>query len=174
MKMKSVRQFASHILDLIDTELGDGHYWANDDLIIDFPLRFVGDENNAGNVVVEMGSTLMWRARGGYIEGITLRRPKLSSSVPMMIPLVTVEDVGKIDLLECCFDNAGSRGPVVSITGQGTKGRWERILFKGGSGGILLDDGASLELTSVRFRFRASFSQLVLSLTTCFCLSVQA
>jgi hypothetical protein len=131
-------------------ELGDGHYWANVDLLVECPLRIVGDENNAANVVVEMGGELTWRARRGFVEGVTLRRPKISSSTPVPLPLVRLEDAGRLDLVECCFDNAGGTGPVISLAGQGPTGRWTRVLVKGGNGGISLGEGASLELVSVR------------------------
>jgi hypothetical protein len=131
-------------------ELGDGHYWANADLFVDFPLRIVGDESNAANVVVEMGGTLAWRAPRGFVEGVTLRRPKISSATPVPLPLVRLEDAGRVDIVECCFDNAGGTGLVVLIVGQRPKGRWNRVLIKGGNGGISLGEGASLELFSVR------------------------
>lgn len=136
--------------DLADVELGDGHYWANDGLNVSVPLRFVGDESNAGNVVVEMGGTLTWCARGGVMEGVTLRRPKMTSAAPIPLPLVRLEGMGRLNVLECCFDNEGSTGPVVSMAGQGMKGRWEKSLVMGGRGGIALGEGSSLELVSVR------------------------
>jgi hypothetical protein len=34
-------------------ELGDGHYWINEpNLVIDFPLRIIGDEKNPSHVVI--------------------------------------------------------------------------------------------------------------------------
>jgi hypothetical protein len=116
----------------------------------------VGDDSSATNVVVEMGGTLTWQARRGFIEGVTLRRPKIaSSSSPMRVvpkPLVRVEGAGRVKLVECCFDNGGKAGPVVSLEGPGMKGLWDRVLIKGGTGGIALGEAASLELISVRSR----------------------
>jgi hypothetical protein len=133
-----------------NAELGDGHYWANTDLVVDVPLRIVGDDSNAANVVVEMGGTFTWRTDRGLVEGVTFRRPKLSSAETVLRPLVRIEPGSRVDLFECCFDNAGGAGPVVSVSGPSTKGRWEQVLVKGGQGGVTLEDGATLELVSVR------------------------
>jgi hypothetical protein len=46
---------AAHPGDTI--ELGNGHYWVKD-LSIDFPLRFVGDENELSHVVIELSGSI--------------------------------------------------------------------------------------------------------------------
>jgi hypothetical protein len=95
-------------------ELGDGHYWVNDPgMIIDKPLRLVGDENNPANVVIEMSGSVQWTGKGGWIEGITFRRPKMSSGKELpSFPMMEVRDSGKLDVIHSVFDNDGSTGPV--------------------------------------------------------------
>jgi hypothetical protein len=123
--------------------------------VVDVPLRIVGDDSNAANVVVEMGGTLIWRTNRGLVEGATFRRPKIASSEPGILPLVRIEPGSRVDLFECRFDNSGGAGQVVSVAGPATKGRWEQVLVKGGHGGVTMEDGASLELVSVRPHWRA-------------------
>lgn len=123
----------------------------NCDLVVNRPLRFVGDDNNAANVVVEMGGSLVWRASRGLCEGVTLRRPKLSSGLSGAVPLIRLESSGRLNLLESTLDNDGGSGPAVIGVGSGRKGRWERVLVRGGKGGVSLADSASLELVRVRY-----------------------
>lgn len=130
-------------------ELGDGHYWVNDPgIIVDKPLRFVGDENNAANVVIEMSGSVQWTAKGGWIEGITFRRPKMSSgkSLPSF-PMLQLKDSGKIDIIHSVFDNDGSTGPVGHLSGSGNKGMWRQVVFRhGGSAGLFIDGGNQVEV----------------------------
>lgn len=47
------RENESKIIPFSSIELGDGHYWINDpNLVIDFPLRIIGDEKDPSHVVV--------------------------------------------------------------------------------------------------------------------------
>jgi hypothetical protein len=89
-------------------ELGDGHYWINEDVIIDHPICFVGDEEDPSNVVVEMSGKICWRARGGRCEGITFRRPLIASTA-LMEPeyLLRVEHDAKLDVIQSVFDASG-------------------------------------------------------------------
>jgi len=133
-------------------ELGDGHYWVNDPgIIIDKPLRFVGDENNPANVVIEMSGSVQWTARGGWIEGITFRRPKMSSGKDLpSCPMVDIRERGKIDIIHSVFDNDGSTGPVGQLSGSGKKGKWREVIFRnGGSAGIHIDGGDKVEVELV-------------------------
>jgi len=61
-------------------ELGDGHYWLNSpEIVIDFPLKIVGDEKDPSHVVLELCGTITWKASIGWMEGVTLRRPKITT-----------------------------------------------------------------------------------------------
>merc|ERR1712048_1373871 len=99
-------------------ELADGHYWVNDPgILIDKPIRFVGDENNPTNVVIEISGSLQWSAKGGWVEGITFRRPKMTSGGKFVsLPILDVMESGKIDIICSVFDNDGSTGPVANIS----------------------------------------------------------
>merc|ERR1719343_762854 len=115
-------------------ELGDGHYWVNDPgIIVDKPLRFVGDENNPANVVIEMSGSVKWTGAGGWIEGITFRRPKISSGKDLpSFPMLEIGESGKIDIVHSVFDNDGSSGPVGHLSGSGKKGLWHDVVFRNG------------------------------------------
>lgn len=117
-------------------------------MIIDKPLRFVGDENNPANVVIEMSGSVQWTAKGGWIEGITFRRPKMSSGKDLpTLPMVEVKECGKIDVIHSVFDNDGSTGPVGRLSGSGSKGMWREVVFRnGGSAGIHIDGGDKVEI----------------------------
>ena len=61
-------------------ELGDGHYFINDPgLMINKPIKFVGDEHDPSQVVLELSGDINWNASGGWIEGITVRRSSITT-----------------------------------------------------------------------------------------------
>lgn len=117
---------------------------------MDFPVRFVGDENNAANVVVEMSGTLCWKGATGWMEGITFRRPKIASGEPSSSPILSLDGIGKIDMIQCIFDNRGGRGDVIKASGSGKKGSWESVAIKGGDVGVAVGETAELLLEKVR------------------------
>jgi hypothetical protein len=133
-------------------ELADGHYWLNEDLIVDYPVKIVGDEGNPANVVVEVGGTIHWRAPGGWCEGVTFRRSKMASEESAKRDLFRLENNGKIDIINSVLDNEGSVGNAVYASGPGSKGRWENVVVKGSGSGVALDDEASLDLGKVQIR----------------------
>lgn len=143
-----------HILVFI-SELGDGHYWVNDPgLVIDFPLRFLGDEDDPSHVVVELSGELVWKAKGGWMEGIVIRRPKLVSGAAPCNEILRLEQGGRLDIWHCLVDNRGCIGNCVSISGSGAGGTWERLNVHGASNGfsgLLVNEGANLHLVHVSF-----------------------
>ena len=81
-------------------ELGDGHYWINDpEVHVDVPLRIIGDEKDPNHVVVELSGTVIWKAIGGLIEGVTFRRPKISSTDLNEKSLMKLVPPGKHELV---------------------------------------------------------------------------
>jgi superfamily II DNA/RNA helicase len=120
-------------------ELGDGHYWLNEDLSVDIPLRLIGDESNPSNVIIEMSGTLKWRAKGGWFEGVTFRRPKISSGEPTTSELLLIEKEGRLDVVHSVFNNESCRGSVITVTESGSKGRWENVIVKSGGNGDLAE-----------------------------------
>jgi len=154
-RMKSILTIMFFFLahPLIPAELGDGHYWVNEPgLAINVPLKLVGDEQNASNVVIEMSGTVSWRGNAGWIEGITFRRPKISSGVGSTADMLRVVEGGRIDIIHSVIDNTGSTGAsAAALVGSGTSGQWVDVLICGGMDqGILLDDGAKLSMDKVR------------------------
>ena len=135
-------------------ELGDGHYWINDPGIsVDFPLRIVGDENDPSHVVLELRGSIIWKGHAGWIEGVTIRRPKMASEKSIGKEILRVEGKGKIDMAFCVFDNEGGTGNVTKLSGQGSKGKWHDILIKNasvGKSGLLIDENSTLLMDQVR------------------------
>jgi hypothetical protein len=116
---------------------------------ITLPLRIVGDEHNPSNVVIEMSGTIFWKAFGGFIEGVTFRRPKIAVGVTEPIEMLRVESTGKLDIIQSVFDNEGSKANTVSLLGPGRKSRWESVSVQHGEIGILLQHGSQLEMAKV-------------------------
>ena len=113
------------------------------------PIRLVGDENNPSNVVVEISGSLQWSAKGGWIEGITFRRPKLLSRAAASSPMVKIVGDGRIDVIQSVFDNAGSTGHAVVLSGHGNKGNWDGVTIRnGGQTGVFLSGDIRFRLTS--------------------------
>lgn len=127
--------------------MGDGHYWLNEDLSIEVPLRIVGDEHNPSNVVVETGGKINWTAGAGWCEGVTFRRPRIASGEPSRLPLLTVVQEGKIDVFNSIFDNEVGGNFAVQLAGNGEKGTWRHVLVKGG---MCVHEGASLTREDVK------------------------
>jgi hypothetical protein len=144
------------------SELGDGHYWINDPgLVIDFPLRFLGDEDDPSHVVLELSGEIIWKAKGGWMEGIMIRRPKLVTGIAPSYQVMRIEQGGKLDVWHCIFDNRGSIGNCVSVSGIGAGGTWERLSINGASeefSGLLVGQNASLHLLDVSKSFVVSLA----------------
>jgi hypothetical protein len=119
-------------------------------MVVTMPLRLIGDEHNPSNVTIEMSGTIVWSAVGGFFEGVTFRRPKLSSGAIESIEMLRLEPRGKLDVFNSVFDNEGSRANAVTMVGPGVKGRWESVLVRHGEVGISLQIGSCLEIVKVR------------------------
>lgn len=118
---------------------------------MDVPIRLIGDEHNPTNVVIEMNGTVIWRARGGFFEGILFRRQKLAANGDEG-ELLRVEDNARLGMIQCSFDNGGGAGPVVSVEGPREMGEWTDVSIFGGGDGIRLSGQAKLDLKQVRFQ----------------------
>lgn len=117
-------------------------------MVVDIPIRLIGDEDSPANVVVEMSGTIVWRSCGGFFEGVTFRRSK-SSGGRSSRDMLRVESTGKMNIMHSVLDNEGSTGNVVSLVGPGNKGRWEFVSVKNGAVGISMQHGSRLELLKV-------------------------
>jgi superfamily II DNA/RNA helicase len=134
-------------------ELSDGHYWVTEPgLLFDKPVKVIGDDNNASNVVIEMSGTLEWAAKGGWMEGVTFRRPKISTGAPVSYSILKMTGKAKIDIFHCVFDNGGSTGSTIALSGSGAKGSWNDIVVRnGGTNGIEIEGELSLDLRKVSY-----------------------
>ena len=52
-------------------------------------------------------------------------------------------------MIESVLDNEGSAGNVVMARGARTKGLWKNVSIRGGVSGLVIEDGANLELVEV-------------------------
>lgn len=133
-------------------ELGDGHYFINDPgLVVDKPIKFVGDEHEPAHVILELSGEIVWKSSGGWMEGITIRRPRIATGVTPANEILRLESGGRVDMFHCEFDNRGSIGNCVSVSSD-AGGRWEQASITGGSrgySGLCVRDGAKLELVDV-------------------------
>jgi hypothetical protein len=163
-------------------ELGDGHYWINDPgLMVDIPIKFVGDEEDPSHVVLELSGEISWKAAGGWMEGITVRRPKMISGASPKNDLLRIESGGRLDVYHCVFDNRGSVGNCVSMTGTGSGGHWVKATLQGASrdcSGLFVGQYACAELIDVSSAvvmaivLRMSiFHRDTSNSTVCFCFS---
>lgn len=110
-------------------------------------MRLIGDEHNPANVIIEMSGTLVWKAKGGFCEGITFRRPKLGSSDSTKKALLRLESGSRIDMLESVLDNDGGNDHVV--VGKNCTGVWKNVILRNGVAGLVLDDSGYLNLKGV-------------------------
>ncbi len=141
----------AYLLEYLFSELGDGHYWVLEPgLNVTFPLRFIGDEHDPSHVIIELSGTVEWSGKGGWMEGITFRRPRMSADQTGAI--LRLHSGGRIDMGVCILDNEGSQGPVAIVTGEKSGGMWSSMQIKGSeaSDGAIVEGGATLGLQNVR------------------------
>jgi len=114
-------------------ELGDGHYWLNDpEVFVKCPLRIIGDEKDPSHVVIEVTGSIHWDSSSGYVEGVTLRRPRISSIGGQNIPsLLNINNGGNITMTQCVVEgNSGSQELILNTNSP-----------SGGNGIIIKDNG---------------------------------
>jgi len=116
--------------------------------VIDTPIRLVGDEQNSSNVVLEMNGSITWNAKGGWCEGITFRRPKLSGNDVVRHSLLNLR--GRLEVMNSLFDNGGDEIDPICLLGSGFKGSWSNVVVKGGKEGIKAHPNAVLRKNNVR------------------------
>lgn len=114
-----------------------------------FPLRLIGDEHDPSHVIVELSGTVDWSGKGGWMEGITFRRPRMATDQNGEI--LRVHNGGRVDTGVCVLDNEGSQGPVAVIADAKSRGEWFSTDLKGSEGGagVMVESGASLKLQNV-------------------------
>lgn len=97
-----------------------------------------------------MSGSIIWKAKAGWIEGITFRRPKISGEASTDT-MLQVSTGCRLDIIQSVIDNRGSSGAsAVEIEGDGTRGRWERVVIEGGNAqGVKVTSGAKLVLEKV-------------------------
>jgi hypothetical protein len=136
------------------TEFADGHFFHNTDLLVDVPLRFIGDEHNPANVVVEMSGTTQWKAPGGYIEGMLWRRPAMQAETSLrpMLSLIGSNreaETAAVKIVHSVLDNNGTDGAVVTVAASSVFRGVDSVIQNGAVGVSVVGRAARLDLTKV-------------------------
>lgn len=120
---------------------------------INIPLRLIGDENDPAHVVIELSGSIEFSGTSGWIEGVTLRRPRIVSDTEKTGETIRVVNGGKFDMAHCVLDNEGYFGSVSLITNC-SQCRWEDVDVRGSSPegcGIFIEDKSFAELVQVSY-----------------------
>lgn len=139
-------------------ELGDGHYWINED-VLDFhvPVKLIGDEKDPSHVVIELSGELRWSGSGGYIEGVTFRRPRMNDKSDTK-PMLLVQTNGKLSINHGAFEGARekvSEGIEEEVSGCGIEvhGKLDLqdvVVTKSNGHGIVCSEYAELNMSHCR------------------------
>jgi hypothetical protein len=147
-------------------ELGDGHYWVKSPgLHIKHPIKFLGDENDPSHVVIELSGSIQWTGKGGWVEGVTVRRTKNNSGndEKLALDMFTVADEGHFNMAHCVFDNSAGSGGHTARLSTATSYKecaWKSVTFKGAAEeyvGLAVEGKSSLRLQNVRVYHPARF-----------------
>mmetsp|Transcript_1470 Transcript_1470/g.2855 ORF Transcript_1470/g.2855 Transcript_1470/m.2855 type:complete len:94 (-) Transcript_1470:146-427(-) len=79
------------------------------------------------------GSCIEWKAKGGWIEGITFRRPQIASSKLITQPLIRLQSHSKMHMYSCTIDNEGSEHGVALETLSGSRTKLEDVSVRAGT-----------------------------------------
>lgn len=122
------------------------------------PLRIIGDEHDPSHVIVELSGVVQWSGKGGWMEGVTFRRPRMATDQNREI--LRLHDGGRVDMGVCVLDNEGSQGPVAVVTGAKSRGEWFSTDIKGSEAGAgaMIESGGTLNLQNVRILFKGANS----------------
>ena len=127
-------------------------------LNVTFPIKIIGDEHEPSHVTVEMSGVLKWAGKGGWIEGVTFRRPRIASGGQGVPEILRLHNGGRLDMAHCVLENEGSPCSVAVISGADSRGHWRSTDIKGSEGGsgVVIDSNGFVELRKVRHHLQGS------------------
>lgn len=135
-------------------ELADGHYWVKEPgLSVKIPLRIIGDDKDPTHVTIELSGTVTLDGANAWMEGVSIRRPRIASGEIKSQEVLRTINGGRFDMFNCVLDNDGCAGNVAVVSGVNSNGRWAQVEVCGGeknSCGLKVEDGASLYLKRCR------------------------
>ncbi len=67
-------------------------------------MRIIGDEKDPSHVVIELGGTIAWKGKKGFIEGVTFRRPRIGSGEKKNGELLRIEHGSSLDLVNSAIE----------------------------------------------------------------------
>lgn len=119
-----------------------GHHWVDGDLLIDKPLKFIGEEE--GRVIIELSGTLTVRSASCIFHGMTIRRPKRCEKSEGILRTFG----GVLRLHQCSIDDEeGAGGAAIAIADKGI-GVLHKVKVRGArSFGVAALDGSDLFLS---------------------------
>jgi hypothetical protein len=97
--------------------LEGGHHWLEEgeDLVVKRRVRLIGDVMEASRAVVELSGSVVWTARGGLLQMLTLRRPR---ACPHAAACLAVRG-GALEVVACIVNNEGGAGAAVQVGEKG-------------------------------------------------------
>lgn len=74
-------------------------------------MRIVGDEKDPSHVILELCGTITWKGSIGWIEGVTLRRPKIAAQLEEDQKLLDLKANCKLHMENCVIDGYSMNEP---------------------------------------------------------------
>jgi hypothetical protein len=113
--------------------LDSGNHWVNGDLIMERRVRIMSEGYDPSRTVIELDGSIIWRAWGGLISNVTVRRPR---ECPDAVGCVRVVG-GRLDLSWCHLKNNFGKGASVTVTQGGRLGLFGCQITGSPSSGVL-------------------------------------
>ena len=107
-----------------------------------FPLKIVGDEKDPSHVVVEANDSILWSGLKGWVEGVTFRRPRISTDNKIQsLDVFRVESSCSIHMTNCTF-KGGIGSQQILLNGHDTS-QMSGAVSISGNGFVSLHDVSS-------------------------------
>lgn len=155
-------------------QLSTGIHRIEGNVEILIPLRWIGSSTKDTVILLDSTHSIRWLARGGCVEGITIKRTRPSRDA--MIPLSTIppphsfsaypeieigmfqiQNEGQVTIRKCCFDGNYQPGACVYISGKSSRlVLRQSVLHRAGDSGMLVYGGDVILYENVFRKSRGS------------------
>ena len=130
------------------------------ELVVHCPLRIIGDEKDPSHVVIEVSGSIIWDCRSGYIEGITLRRPRIASSGNSgsgsqggLSDVLQIGIGGKVIMAQCAIEgNVGGGNKEVLSNNNSSCLNGNGIVVKDNGHLIMIEVSCIVRIGTCRYR----------------------
>jgi hypothetical protein len=107
-------------------------------------LKIVGDEKDPSHVVIEANDSIVWKGLNGWVEGVTFRRPRISTDIEVQNrDVFRVKSSCSIHMAHCVLKGSvGSQRTFLNgrVTSQMT-------------GGVSVSENGNISMHGVSFSF---------------------